>query len=213
MSIRHLDRLLTPRSVAVIGATDRPGSVGQVFAEPTLMSWATVVTNVELPLRLLGCPEAGRQAAARQALADVGLADWADNAPRELDDEQKLRAALARAWASRPELLLLDQAFDAPLPAATQRAMEACLMSLWRPEGTAAPRFALVYATADIETALRLGQRVLVLGGRPGRVLASITMPADGPRDAAFLAGDEARLARARIQRAWARLDDEALAG
>lgn len=191
-----------------------PGRVGQVFAEPTLMSWASVVTNVELPLRLLGRPEAERQAAARQALADVGLAEWADNAPRELDEAQKLRAALARAWVSRPELLLLDEAFDTPPgDPATQAALEACLLSLWQPAGTEAPRCALVYATADVDTALRLGQRVLVMGGRPGRVLASITVPADGPRDADFLAGDVARLARARIQRAWARLGDEALIG
>lgn len=157
---------------------------GMVFQEPTLMSWASVAVNVELPLRLQGVSPEKREAAARDALQRVGLADLADAAPRGMDRAQKMRAALARALVAKPAMLLLDDAF-AGLEDASRLVLQDLLLSLWRPEGATA-KFAAVVVTNNVEEAVMLGQRIIVMAERPGRVVEEVKVTGTAKRDASF---------------------------
>ena len=157
---------------------------GMVFQEPTLMSWASVAVNVELPLRLQGVSPEKRELAARDALQRVGLADLADAAPRGMDRAQKMRAALARALVAKPAMLLLDDAF-AGLEDASRLVLQDLLLSLWRPEGGTA-KFAAVVVTNNVEEAVMLGQRIIVMAERPGRVVEEVKVTGTAKRDASF---------------------------
>jgi NitT/TauT family transport system ATP-binding protein len=159
------------------------GDTGFVYPQPTLMPWANVVTNVELPLRLQGLAAELREEQARAALARVGLADQAEAAPRGLADDVRLRVALARALVTQPSLLLLDDPFAA-LDEAMRTELQALLLALWRP--AAVPVFTAVFVTDDPQEAVLLGQRVLVMGDRPGRIVDELVVKVDGPRDATF---------------------------
>jgi len=162
------------------------GDTGFVFQEPTLMPWANVVTNVELPLRLQGgmTPEA-REKAARAALTAVGLTEFADSAPRELSGGMKMRAAMARALVTKPSLLLLDEPFAA-LDEITRFALNESLLQLWRPARAKQAAFTAVFVTHSVYEAVFLSQRVLVMSARPGRILDEVVIAAPYPRTAAF---------------------------
>ncbi len=151
--------------------------IGFVFQEPRLMPWLRIRDNVAFGIRHL--PKAEREARTAQALARVGLSDFAGAWPRELSGGMAQRAALARALVGRPSVLLLDEPFSA-LDALTRYDLQDHLLSLW-----AYDRPTLILVTHDIEEALVLADRVVVMQPRPGRVLTVAAPPLPRPRDRA----------------------------
>jgi sulfonate transport system ATP-binding protein len=147
-------------------------SVGVVFQEPRLMPWLTVERNVSFGLRGGDASEL-----AAEALARVGLADCAQALPKELSGGMAQRTAIARALVTKPPVLLLDEPFSA-LDAFTRIDLQEHLLEVW---GWYRPTTVLV--THDIDEALMLADRVLVLGGRPGRIHAEIVVDLPRPRD------------------------------
>jgi NitT/TauT family transport system ATP-binding protein len=189
------------------------GHAGFVFQEPTLMPWANVSTNVELPLRLRGGMSADqRDQAARAALAQVGLAEFADAAPKELSGGMKMRAALARALVIQPSLLLLDEPFAA-LDEITRFALNESLLQLWRPARAKAPAFTAVFVTHSIYEAVYLSQRVLVMGARPGRIIDEVVVDAPYPRDAGFRSSTAFTAACNRLSASLAEASAESVLG
>ncbi|MFJ6797357.1 ABC transporter ATP-binding protein [Streptomyces sp. NPDC091268] len=149
---------------------------GVVFQHYALFPWRTARGNVEFALKRLGLPRAERRRRALAALAEVGLADGAEKYPAQMSGGMQQRVALARALAAEPEVLLLDEPFGA-LDALTRARMQRLLRELWQRRGTT-----VLFVTHDIDEALALAERVVVLGGTPGRVLADHAVPA-GPPD------------------------------
>ncbi|UQX04126.1 ABC transporter ATP-binding protein [Streptomyces sp. RerS4] len=149
---------------------------GVVFQHYALFPWRTARGNVEFALKRLGLPRPERRRRALAALAEVGLADGAEKYPGQLSGGMQQRVALARALAAEPEVLLLDEPFGA-LDALTRTRMQTLLRELWQRRGTT-----VLFVTHDIDEALALAERVVVLGGTPGRVVADHAVPA-GPPD------------------------------
>jgi NitT/TauT family transport system ATP-binding protein len=154
--------------------------VGFVFQAPTLMPWARVATNVRLPLDLALRPRAEGDAAAARVLDQVGLAGFAHHLPRELSGGMQMRVSIARALVVDPELLLMDEPFGA-LDEFTRQRLDADLLALW-----SSRRLTVVFVTHSIQEAVFLSTRVVVMGARPGRVLASHAIDVSCPRDDAF---------------------------
>ncbi len=154
-----------------------PEGVSLVFQDysNSLLPWRTVAKNVELPLegRLV---KAERRTRVAEALEMVGLADRADDRPFELSGGMQQRVQLARALASRPAVLLMDEPFGA-LDALTKADLEDQLLDVFAATGTT-----VVFVTHDIEEAVYLSDRVLVLDGAPARVEAEITVESPRPR-------------------------------
>ncbi|MFC9585588.1 ABC transporter ATP-binding protein [Streptomyces yangpuensis] len=148
---------------------------GVVFQHYALFPWRTARGNVEFALKRLGLPRAERRRRALEALAEVGLADGTDKYPAQLSGGMQQRVALARALGAEPEVLLMDEPFGA-LDALTRARMQRLLRELWQRRGTT-----VLFVTHDIDEALALAQRVVVLGGSPGRVLADHAVPEGAP--------------------------------
>lgn len=184
---------------------------GFVFQEPTLMPWADVQSNVELPLRLQGMAAEPRAEAARAALARVGLLDFAQSMPRELSGGMKMRASIARALVTQPALLLLDEPFAA-LDEITRFGLNQALLDLWRPEGEA-PAFTTVFVTHSVYEAVFLSQRVLVMSARPGRILDEVVVDGPAHRTPAFRQSEAFAAACARLSESLARAAGEAVLG
>ncbi|MFC4858343.1 ABC transporter ATP-binding protein [Actinophytocola glycyrrhizae] len=141
-----------------------------MFQEAALMPWLTAARNVELPLRLNGVGRAERRARAGELLELVRLSGVGDKRPHELSGGMRQRVALARALASAVDggansLLLMDEPFSA-LDAITRDVLQSELVRIWRATGTA-----VLFVTHDVREAVRLGQRVVLLSSRPGRVV------------------------------------------
>ncbi|MDX2177454.1 MAG: ABC transporter ATP-binding protein [Candidatus Sumerlaeia bacterium] len=179
-------------------ARETKRDIAFVFQSPTLLPWRTVEQNVRLPLEL----GPRRRGAAAESVADtlalVGLADFAGAYPRELSGGMKMRASLARALATRPDLMLLDEPFAA-LDDLTRLQLQEDLLRL-----RARDRWTAALVTHNVSEAVFLADRVLVMSGRPGRVAAELPVPFAHPRgaelraDGAFarLAGDVSRALR-----------------
>lgn len=159
--------------------------IGIVFQEPRLLPWLTVADNVGFGLE--GLSSAERDARVRGALARVGLADKAGVWPRELSGGQAQRVALARALVPRPEVLLLDEPFSA-LDAFTRADLQDHLLDLW-----ADSRPTLLLVTHDVDEAVVLADRVLVMRPRPGRIFEEIVCDLPRPRDRQSAAFDFAK--------------------
>ena len=149
--------------------------VGIIFQEPRLLPWLTVADNIGFGLSEL--PAAERRERVDKALARVGLADKAKVWPRELSGGQAQRVAIARALVAQPEVLLLDEPFSA-LDAFTRKDLQDHLLDLW-----ADTRPTLVLVTHDVEEAVVLADRVLVMRPHPGRLFEEITINLSRPRD------------------------------
>jgi NitT/TauT family transport system ATP-binding protein len=166
------------------GGFDATGGAGRrlafVFQAPTLMPWARVDANVRLPLDLAGVPRARAAAEVDAALALVGLRDFARHFPRELSGGMQMRASIARALVTAPDLLLMDEPFGA-LDEFTRQRLDGELLALWAGRG-----LTVVFVTHSIAEAVFLSTRVVVMGARPGRVLADVAIPEPYPRDDAF---------------------------
>jgi sulfonate transport system ATP-binding protein len=149
--------------------------IGIIFQEPRLLPWLSVADNIGFGLYEL--PADLRREKVTKALARVGLTEKAKAWPRELSGGQAQRVAIARALVPQPEVLLLDEPFSA-LDAFTRRDLQDHLLDLW-----ADTRPTLILVTHDVEEAVALADRVLVMRPRPGRLFEAITINLARPRD------------------------------
>ncbi|MBI5240622.1 MAG: ABC transporter ATP-binding protein [Elusimicrobia bacterium] len=152
--------------------TDR----GMVFQQHNLFPWQTVSGNVGFGPRLKGRIGAELDGSVALALEEVGLADFSEHYPPELSIGMQQRVGLARAFANDPDILLLDEPF-ASLDALTRLQMQRLLLSLWQRR-----RQTVIFVTHDVEEALLLADRLVLLSPRPGRVTRDISVPL-GPRE------------------------------
>jgi len=165
---------------ALDGGKQQANTTAFVFQEPTLMPWASVFDNVFLPLRLLGQRRAEAALLVRQVLARVGLAEFEQAYPAQLSGGMKMRASIARALVTQPQVLLMDEPFAA-LDDITRQRLNADLLQWWQQQ-----RMSALFVTHSVAEAVFLSQRVLVMAARPGRVVAELAIAAPYPRTAAF---------------------------
>jgi NitT/TauT family transport system ATP-binding protein len=150
--------------------------IGLVFQEPRLLPWRDVLGNVVFPLELSGMARAEREDRAREALRLTGLEGFGEAYPDQLSGGMAQRAALARALAPEPDVLLLDEPFSA-LDAMTRERLDEELLRLWGQTGST-----IVLVTHSISEAVFLSDRVLVMSRRPGRIVAEVAVEAGRPR-------------------------------
>jgi len=158
----------------------RPGDIGFVFQEPTLMPWATVRKNVLLPLTLRGVPPEEADARGREAIGMVGLDGFEHAYPRELSGGMKMRVSIARALVTHPRLLLMDEPF-ASLDEITRFKLDNDLLALW-----ARQRWTVVFVTHSVYESVYLSTRIAVMTARPGRTASEVAIEAPAPRDETF---------------------------
>jgi NitT/TauT family transport system ATP-binding protein len=187
----------TAGTIELVGNPAR-GALSYVFQDAHLLPWRSVEQNVALPLELRGVARAERQARARRALEEVGLADALARFPAELSGGMRMRASLARAIVTRPRLLLLDEPFAA-LDEITRQRLDDQLRALHRAFG-----MTILFVTHSIAEAIYLAERAIVLTPRPGRIAldCEIALPMD--RDSSIRAEPSFARMLGRLQRGLA---------
>ncbi len=173
--------------------------VALMFQDANLMPWRTVLDNIALPLELAGMAKPEREAAAEGLLPRLGLSEFALAYPGELSGGMAQRVALGRVLIQRPDVLLLDEPFGA-LDALTREQVSADLLELWGQE-----RQTVLMVTHDINEAVLLSDRVLVMSRRPGQIKADLPVNLARPRQLNDTYSDEfgqiAQQIRAHIER------------
>ncbi|MBN9551845.1 MAG: ABC transporter ATP-binding protein [Alphaproteobacteria bacterium] len=149
---------------------------GMVFQSYTLFPWLTVRANIEYGPKRKGLPAEQRKQIVDQYLNEVGLAPFADHYPAQLSGGMKQRVAIARALANDPAVLLMDEPFGA-LDSQTRGTMQKLLLRVWERQ-----QKTVLFVTHDIDEALVLGDRVLVMTARPGKIKAEIKVDIPRPR-------------------------------
>jgi NitT/TauT family transport system ATP-binding protein len=150
--------------------------VAMMFQEPALLPWLSAASNVELALRARGVPKADRRQRTRELLAMVRLDGFGGKRPHELSGGMRQRVALARALAQDAEVLLMDEPFGA-LDAMTRDLLHDELDRICDEQD-----LTVLFVTHNVREAVRLGDRVLVLSSRPGRVIEEYAVPGEEPR-------------------------------
>ncbi|WP_421993649.1 ABC transporter ATP-binding protein [Roseococcus sp.] len=150
---------------------------GMVFQSYTLFPWLTVGQNIRFGLEERGLRAAEQDATAERFIARTGLKGFENHWPRQLSGGMQQRCALARALANDPEILLLDEPFGA-LDHQTRELMQELLLEIW-----VADRKTVLFVTHDIDEAIFLANRVIVMSARPGRIKADVRVPMGYPRD------------------------------
>jgi NitT/TauT family transport system ATP-binding protein len=152
------------------------GRPALMFQEPGLMPWLTVAGNVELALRLRGVKRAERRVRARELLEIVHLDDFATKRPHELSGGMRQRVALARVLANTSPVLLMDEPFGA-LDAMTRDVMHDEIERIWREQ-----QLTVLFVTHNVREAARLGDRIVLMSSRPGRVIEEFEVGIERPR-------------------------------
>ncbi len=150
---------------------------GVVFQEYALFPWLSVEQNVEFGLRERRVPKPQRRSRVRDQIASVGLSGFERRYPQELSGGMRQRVAIARALVNDPKILLLDEPFAA-LDAQTRTLMQQELLRVW-----SAARRTAIFITHNIEEAILLGDRVVVMTARPGRIKEIVAVNLPRPRD------------------------------
>lgn len=171
------------------------GDVSFVFQEPTLMQWQTVFGNVYLPLKLQGKSKRAVTDEIMEALASVGLADFAKAYPRELSGGMKMRVSIARALVTKPKLLLMDEPFAA-LDEITRQKLNDEMLDLWHRTG-----ITVIFVTHSVFEAAYLSNRIVVMKARPGRVHADFPLTTAQERGALYRSSEDYRLACEKVSR------------
>ena len=159
-----------------VGTIDVQGRTALMFQEAALLPWRTASQNVELALKLRGVPRGERRGRAEELLALVRLADFADKAPHELSGGMRQRVALARALAQDADILLMDEPFGA-LDAITRDVLHDEIERI-----AAERRLTVLFVTHNVREASRLGDRIVLLSSRPGRVVQEFPVVVERPR-------------------------------
>ncbi|GAA1516873.1 ABC transporter ATP-binding protein [Sphaerisporangium rubeum] len=171
--------------LSLVAGLDRPTAgtievdrkrVALMFQEPALFPWLTVSANVEMALRAKGLAKAERRERAQEFLRVVHLGDFGAKRPHELSGGMRQRVALARALAQDADVLLMDEPFGA-LDAMTRDLLHDELERIWRERG-----LAVLFVTHNVREAVRLGDRVVLLSSRPGRVVEDFRVTLPRPR-------------------------------
>ena len=174
-ALRLLAGLEAPTRGRVRSSTVR-GETSVVFQAPTLAPWLNAMANVALPLELAGVSRLLARERARDALARVGLAEAWSARPAQLSGGMAMRVSLARAIVTNPRLLLMDEPFAA-LDEITRRVLADDVLALWSAE-----RPAIVFVTHNVEEAVYMASRVVVLSQGPGQIVGEIETPGPVPR-------------------------------
>jgi NitT/TauT family transport system ATP-binding protein len=178
-ALRIVAGLLAPTAGEVEFSGGRP-ELGFVFQEPTLMPWASALMNARLPLDLKGMNASEANDRAKKALDRVGLDGFEKAFPRELSGGMKMRVSIARAIASEPKLLLMDEPFAA-LDEPMREALNDDLLRLWRED-----ELTVIFVTHSVFESAFLSTRVVVMSPRPGTVRAEIALQPPANRSADY---------------------------
>jgi NitT/TauT family transport system ATP-binding protein len=171
-----------------------PGSDrGMVFQSYTLFPWLTVADNIAFGLREKGTPAHRRTAIVREWLVRIGLVSFEHHYPKQLSGGMQQRTAIARALANDPAILLLDEPFGA-LDNQTRALMQELLLDIWERE-----RKTVLFVTHDIEEAIFLASRVVVMTARPGRIRADVRIDLPHPRHYTIKTSPEFSALKARL--------------
>ncbi len=195
--------LLRPTSGHILFETERNNGHprnAMVFQEHGLLPWLTVLDNVALELEMQGIGRKERHGCAQDFIEQVGLSEFVHCYPHQLSVGMRQRAAIARAFVANPHILLMDEPFSS-LDAQTKLVLREELLRIWREH-----KKTVVYVTHDIEEAILLSDRVLVMTGRPGTIRENIPVPLTRPR---HLLGDEYPEVKEIKWRIWKMLEDE----
>jgi NitT/TauT family transport system ATP-binding protein len=177
--VRMVAGLIRPTAGTIdlnVRNTEQPTAM--VFQDYSIYPWKKVLDNVRFGLDLAGVSKKEGNERARVYLAKLGLADREKDYPGALSGGMKQRVAIARALAVEPEILLMDEPFAA-LDAQMRQILQDELLELWQSD-----RRTVLFITHSLEEAILLGDRVLVMSSRPGRIIASKTVPFERPRTA-----------------------------
>lgn len=206
--LRIMAGLQTPTSGRVVynGEVVKGPSAsrGMVFQQDAVFPWLTVRKNIEFGLRLKNIPRAQIRRTAEQWIELVGLSGWESAYPKELSGGMRKRVDLARVYANEPALMLMDEPFGA-LDQQTKSNMQVQLLKLWERTGTT-----VVFVTHDLEEAVFLSDRVVVLAPRPGRVKAVLDIALPRPRDGDIRLTDEFLAEKRRLHAYLAEDEDPA---
>ena len=172
--------------ISVAGGAPRAGrnEVAYMLARDCLYPWRTALENVMLGGEFRGVPKAERMARARELLKHVGLGEFEDHFPKALSHGMRQRVALARTFSLDSPVMLMDEPFGA-LDAQTKLQLEDVLLDLWSAE-----KRTVLFITHDLNEAVTLSDRVIVMSPRPGRIIADIPIPLPRPRSVRALQKD-----------------------
>jgi NitT/TauT family transport system ATP-binding protein len=184
-------RIISGLDICSFGSVEWPSTVhdvnksplaeiGFVFQEPTLQPWSTVFENVYLPLRLRGHGRKDVRDRVMEVLKLVHLERFANSYPRQLSGGMKMRVSVARALVMQPRLLLMDEPFAA-LDEITRLQLNNDLLELWQAQG-----LTVIFVTHSIYESVYLSDRIVVIGARPGRIVADIPIDEPYPRSEDF---------------------------
>lgn len=191
----------TSGTIHATAANNRPPTNSMVFHGRTLFPWLSLRSNVAYGLRMQGASRKHAQEQADQLLEMVGLTQFRNAWPHQVSEGMRQRASLARALATNPQLLLMDEPFGA-LDEQTRYILQEELLQIWEDTGKT-----VIFVTHSIEEALLLGDRVLVMTARPGTFADDIAVPFARPRDLTSIRSHEQY--GLLFDRIWSSLRDE----